>query len=160
ADTGGDAKQPSDAGSDAPITLACNDYCTTLMATCSGANAQFPDTASCVAACNALPPGTTSDTSGNTIGCREHVLATSNDPAATCASAGPTGGGRGPADAGAGVCGVGCESFCDIAMTLCTGTNLQFANSDVCMSACSDDVASLKNPPFSIADTTTNDFGC
>jgi hypothetical protein len=58
-----------------------------------------------------------------------------------------------------GVCGNGCEAFCMAAQAICTGTNKQFADVPTCMSDCAG-YAQVKNPPYSIADVSTNDFGC
>jgi hypothetical protein len=45
-------------------------------------------------------------------------------------------------------------------MTICTGTNLQFANTLVCLDACARFFPAIKSPPYSTADTVNDDFGC
>src|SRR5258708_33128301 len=56
----------------------CTTYCNTIMANCkstTGAsgipvgNQQYTDTQNCLNSCKAIPPGTSADTSGNTLGC-------------------------------------------------------------------------------------------
>jgi hypothetical protein len=105
------------------------------------------------------------DTSGNTLGCRTyHAAAAAGAGAAThCTHAGPTGGDLD--DGAGGTCGDGCVSFCQIAMVACTGANAQYLGSngatpfDECYADCSG-FAVLKTPPYSTADTATDDFGC
>jgi hypothetical protein len=133
------------------------------MTNCTSANAQFSSMASCLATCAAYPVGSPSDTSGNTLGCRAHYAGSlaQATPATYCTVAGPTGGGE-PGDAGSGVtCGGGCDSFCNIQDMICTGTNKQFANIAVCVSTlgCAS-FNPIKSPPYSAADTMTDDFGC
>ena len=120
-DAGTDAGT-TDAGSGAPT---CASYCTTVMANCVGANAQYSSQASCLGACAAFGQGTTGATSGNTLSCRAyHAGASPADPALHCPHAGP---------AGDATCGSNCESFCAIAIAKCAGT---FADAAACTSAC------------------------
>jgi hypothetical protein len=133
------------------------------MANCTGANAQYSSMAGCLGACATYPVGSPSDTSGNTLGCRVHYAGSlaQATPATYCTVAGPTGGGE-PGDAGSGTtCGTGCDSFCAMADAVCNGTNKQFANVSVCMSTlgCAS-YSPIVTPPYSTADTATNDFGC
>jgi hypothetical protein len=69
-------------------------------------------------------------------------------PGTHCPHAGPTGGDSQPADdvkgdagdAGdptPGVCGDGCEAFCNLVMSACTGANQQYGGSkDTCFTTC------------------------
>lgn len=92
-----DAAPPVDAAVDAvPATLDCTSYCGAIQANCTGANAQYKDTAHCLAACTsfATETSTVNDTSGNTLGCRIHYAFDASNPAvaeADCAHAGPAG---------------------------------------------------------------------
>ena len=89
---------------DAPVVITndCAGYCTQMGINCTGDNAQYIDTADCMAQCTALgwAAGTPGAMDGNTIACRiYHSGAPAvGNPADHCPHAGPT---------GAGVCGAG-----------------------------------------------------
>jgi hypothetical protein len=108
-----------------PAVTACDLYCDVMMATCgdSGANAQYPNEAQCLATCAVFPEGTT----GNSLGCRatHAALAATQGVDPHCDHAGP---------AGVGMCGSNCESYCSLMMNICDGT---FASNEACMTACS-----------------------
>ena len=114
----------------------CDDYCTEVMAACTGDNVQYADLSACLAYCGAsgaqLPAGTNDDTTGNTLSCRINAakLAVSEPASAAmhCASAGKT---------GANVCGTWCEAFCHIAPLVCTGANAIYPDTPTCSAACS-----------------------
>src|SRR4051812_35015453 len=84
-----------DAAVGAPVTLGCETYCTEIQANCTGANAQYPDTAHCFATCMSFTVGTgqTTDMSGNTLECRTFHAGTPSitTPATHCVYAGPGG---------------------------------------------------------------------
>jgi hypothetical protein len=107
-----------------PAVTACELYCDVMMATCgdSGANAQYPDEAQCLATCAVFPEGTT----GNSLGCRatHAALAATQGADPHCDHAGP---------AGVGMCGSNCEGYCSLMMNVCDGT---FASNEACMTAC------------------------
>lgn len=90
--SGGDEASPTP--STTP-TVACADYCTDMMATCTGDNAQYESEAACQTACAGFATtGADGDTSGNTLQCREyHLGAAASDPATHCSHAGESGGG-------------------------------------------------------------------
>jgi hypothetical protein len=154
------ADAASDVSIDAPAT-PCGAYCTAIMTSCTGANAQYSSFESCLGACAPIPPGTVNDTSGDTLGCRAHYAALAqSSPATACASAGPTGGGDIVGGGGVvGACGDACEAFCTIAQSVCDNTNKQFADMPTCLGACPS-YTPTQSPPFNTADTTTNDYGC
>lgn len=91
---GGDTKPTIDAPPDS-VPLDCSTYCAEIQANCTGANAQYPDMAHCMATCASFAVGTSkvTDMSGNTLGCRiYHAGAPSMMAAAThCPHAGPAG---------------------------------------------------------------------
>lgn len=111
-----------DAGSSAGP--ACQAYCNAIMTNCTSTtgdsgfpvgNQQYTDVENCLNSCKAMPVGTSSDASGNTLGCRlNHANLAKSDPGMHCPHAGP---------GGAGVCGGDCEGFCQIAMMYCTAAN-------------------------------------
>ena len=112
----------------------CADYCTTVMSSCTGDNAQYADQATCVAYCATwaqLPAGAQTDTSGNTMGCRTYHAgvagAAPGNDAIHCDHAGPTGGN---------VCGTWCENYCHLSQTNCTDGNALYADEPACESAC------------------------
>ena len=93
---GGDDQPAIDAAPDVrSITLDCPSYCAEIQANCTGANAQYPDMAHCIATCASFIVGTSqvTDMSGNTLGCRiYHGGAPSTTaPATHCSHAGPGG---------------------------------------------------------------------
>jgi hypothetical protein len=139
----------------------CADYCKKVTTVCSGeAQRQFGLTPSedpeaafkeCLAFCAGdakLASGSTSDSFGNTIGCRLYhalqaeALLPSLDNCATsetdqaakletligyCRAAGRTGGG---------VCGTPCDNFCHLTQTRCTGDNAAFESVSQCTKTC------------------------
>jgi hypothetical protein len=119
-----DTSNPRDAG-DAAISLDCTSYCTAIQKDCKdmgtgGSNLQYLDDGTCLKMCAAIPLGASTDTSGDTLGCRiYHVgLATkgltsaerTKNLATHCPHAGPY---------GYGGCGGMCEDFCARYVTQC-----------------------------------------
>ncbi|MFT5429594.1 MAG: hypothetical protein ACI9OJ_000265, partial [Myxococcota bacterium] len=114
----------------------CDDYCSALDLACSDSDRQFGSTAACVAYCGTMadiPAGGTSDSSGNTLGCRMlyavkalelvqsgGVCGVSETDVADrkaqvtqfCSQAGKSGGE---------VCGTLCENYCYLAEQRCDG---------------------------------------
>lgn len=110
---------------------SCEDYCTTITANCTGANAQYPDMDACLALCAAASweAGQVGAQAGNTIACRTYhagALATA-DAETHCPHAGPSGGDT---------CGTWCDVYCAINLTMCTGRNAQYADDAACQAAC------------------------
>jgi hypothetical protein len=129
-----DAAPSIDAAIDAPpVTLDCTSYCNAITANCTGANAQYPDTAHCMGACSKFAVGLASDTSGPTLGCHLYHAGTpaAGAPATHCIHAGP---GGAQVNAAAGVCGDACTNFCAIQIAAC-GT-AQYADMAACTQAC------------------------
>ncbi|MDP9000171.1 MAG: hypothetical protein M3O46_08675, partial [Myxococcota bacterium] len=95
--------------------VSCQTYCAAIMASCTGANAQYGSVPECTNACNLLPQGAASDTTGNTVGCRiYHAGLAVTMPSPHCWHAGPY---------GYGVCGGQCESFCTLATGWCSAAS-------------------------------------
>jgi hypothetical protein len=142
------------------VALTCDAYCAEVMTNCTGANAQFTDMATCMGTCAGYPAGALTDTSGNTLGCRlYHGGAPSQaTPAMHCPHAGITGGDKDPTDTNAGACGEACDSFCSVALKVCTGANSQYADMAACMAECKTFKADAAD--FNTSDTSTNDYGC
>ncbi len=63
----------------------CDAFCTIEIATCTGANAQFGGMNECLSACGAWMAGKPTDTSGNTLGCREYHLGVASQSDANAA---------------------------------------------------------------------------
>jgi hypothetical protein len=137
-----DAGPGSDGGRPV-LALNCDTYCTTIMANCTAANAQYSDMNECLGTCSGFPPGAAStETSGNTLGCRIYHAQNAmvlNDAATHCPHAGPAGG---KVDS-AGVCGDPCVSFCALEEKICgtdaapvTGVTKRYASTAACMTAC------------------------
>jgi hypothetical protein len=111
----------------------CTDYCAAIETNCS-TFPQYPTPESCAEICAAFEPGTAPDTAMNTLECRVYhtgAAASMADP--HCMHAGPLGGG---VDAGNG-CGMDrCEAFCQIAIAVCDGNDVQWGTEAECMTDC------------------------
>lgn len=108
----------------------CEDYCTEINANCTGGNVQYGTQEECLAACGAMPRGQDTDTTGDTLGCRNYHLGfTGGDPALHCAHAGPSGGGA---------CGNWADVLCRQVTQSCTGDNKQFDSQGECSGLMSD----------------------
>ena len=123
-----DAVAPVDAG---PVAPTCEQYCTAIMANCTGAMSQYKDEATCLSTCKDIakfPVGTADDKGGNTVGCRTyHAGAAKGDAKLHCPHAGPTGGN---------VCGNWCENYCHLSKTNCSGDLSLYKDDLACMDAC------------------------
>jgi hypothetical protein len=103
---------------------------------------QYTTMMNCLNACKAFPMGAASDTSGNSLGCRQyHANLAKMDPATHCPHAGP---------GGAGTCGSNCDGYCQIATMYCTDSNMAKVYSSVsdCTMTCGQ---FPDNVPYSIA---------
>lgn len=158
---GGDSGGGDSGGGDSGGAPDCNAYCSEVMTNCTAANAQYASMQSCLGVCAAFPVGKLGDMMGNTLGCREYHggAPAMSTPATHCTHAGITGGDENVGDTTPGVCGEGCDSFCTVAQAVCTGGNQQWADKAACMTDCKQ-FPNVQNPPYSTADTGTDDFGC
>jgi hypothetical protein len=139
---------------DAPTgggTPSCADYCADITANCTAANGQYFDNmdggmAACMTSCAGFDVGAGTDTSGNTLGCRAyHAGAAMGDPATHCTHAGP---------GGDTACGMNCEGFCAVAMSVCGST---YADEAACMTECATFDATVK---YNTTVTSGNNFAC
>jgi hypothetical protein len=116
-------------GPPATYSVACQSYCMTMQANCTGANAAYDDMETCQRYCNEAGWPTTGNgrNTDNSLECRAYyanVAATVPVMAPNaCAYAGPSGGN---------VCGTRCEDFCTALSALCPTTS----HLDTCMSTC------------------------
>lgn len=138
-----------DGGSD---PLSCDNYCTTIMANCTGpANQQYGSMADCMTSCQQYPLGEAfGDTGDNTLGCRAyHATGAMSLPDVHCRHAGP---------GGDGVCGANCAGFCTLVLGSCTGSNAQY-NGDMttCLNSCN---SFATMPSYSASATSGNSFAC
>jgi hypothetical protein len=124
----------SDTNSSDP-NLNCGNYCNVITSACTTTNTQFNflDNTNCLNFCNTVawtPGAIDSVNTGNTLGCRiAHAqLAASPGPASVhCWHAGPTGGK---------VCGSYCDTYCQLALEACTGSNQLYPDAATCATAC------------------------
>ncbi len=140
---GGDPTGGGGEGAGSPV-LSCDTYCATIMEACDG-NIQYPDEASCQAACATFQEGEYSDPDAS-LGCHQyHADAALADPGVHCGHAGPT---------GDDTCGTPCENFCQIAPGVCPDV---FANEATCVKVCD----SFEVGEFSVSPPATGDtLGC
>jgi hypothetical protein len=139
----GNGGTPANGGGGGAQALDCATYCTDQLKNCKTDLAQFSDMTSCMAVCSSYPVGKVSDMAGDTLGCRTYhtdVAGMSAMNAKThCWHGGPTGGDADNTDSAEGICGDGCEAFCNLEKTACgfgTTGNAQYADNATCMTAC------------------------
>jgi hypothetical protein len=106
----------------APVVLDCEQYCEWMDASCTAANAQYPDEAQCLQSCAAFPT-TAGD---NSLACRIGFAALASTDAANCDAAGP---------AGIGECGTPCEAYCNLMLAYCPH-EADGASLNACMTEC------------------------
>ena len=148
------------------LTLDCPTYCTTIQATCTGANSQYSDMAHCTGTCGEFDVGASTDTGGqNTLGCRlyhaQNAMLTM-DTATHCPHAGPVGA---KVDATTGVCGADpCTDFCTLDTKTCgtdaapvTGVTNHYTDMAACMTACA---GFDKTTAYSSAAPNKNTLAC
>lgn len=155
--TGSNAGTGGTTGMDSGTNSAqCQDYCTTIMANCTGgessltSNQQYGSIDNCLAVCKAFPIGTASDTSGNTLGCRNyhaHAAATAG-AALHCPHAGP---------GGDGMCGDVCEGYCQIAQMFCVGSAKIYSSEADCMTTCNETPGDMR---FNISIQSGDEKAC
>lgn len=127
---GGAAAGGSNGGSNGGSSL-CDEYCTTVMANCTGEHAVYQSLPTCQGVCAELAPGSRDDRSGNTVGCRLRNAINAKDlaePADHCPVAGP---------GGFGVCGSDCESYCLLFSKICDAAfGQKFEDAVACQLEC------------------------
>jgi hypothetical protein len=119
------------------VALNCDDYCAKNLAVCIDNHAQYIDVATCKSMCAKLNVGKSSDTSGDTLGCRAYHTGAAGglnpgstpDPNTHCTHSGPFGGN---------VCGDSrCSDWCELALAQCSGvTGVPFTDTTSCMTIC------------------------
>jgi hypothetical protein len=131
-------------------TPNCSTYCTAIMSACTSSSAQYTNLAECNAACAAFPVGTSADVSGNTLGCRQHLVpTTAGATAASCAAAGPSGGN---------VCGTDpCVPYCALMASDCPTA---FSTASGCMQACANYAAASGNYSSDASGLTNHSVYC
>jgi hypothetical protein len=71
----------------------CEQYCSIIQTNCIGDNLEYLDMPTCLAMCQHLEPGATTDTQQDSLGCRTyHANNAATDPGFHCRHAGPLGG--------------------------------------------------------------------
>jgi hypothetical protein len=119
------------AGAPPTSLAACTNYCTKIMANCTGVNQQYSDMANCMKVCTFMPGGVPADDGVNTAYCRANAAtAAAMDTAAVkskCFAAGPL---------SYGACGSDCDLFCATALSYC-GAAAGYKSMDDCNTICS-----------------------
>jgi hypothetical protein len=139
-----DAPPPIDAAPDAAtLALDCPTYCANIKANCTGLNTQYFDDTHCMATCAKFPLGASTDTSGNTLGCRiyhANNAKVTSMPDVHCPHAGPGGAAISNAATPPAVCGDACTNFCTLEIAACglsgAAATGQYASMTACMTAC------------------------
>jgi hypothetical protein len=162
ADTGSGTDGATDTGTTGGATVpTCSEFCDLSIASCgaSGANAQFANKGQCTRACDALPPGTGNETSGNSVSCRTYHAGVAGQPgnaAVHCPHSGFSGGGT---------CGDRCQAFCQIVTDLCVPPLAKpFASLADCVAACGTDAGfpgfDVTQGEYDVAQSTKNNLNC
>jgi hypothetical protein len=106
----------------------CPEYCGLVQSVCTADFAQYTSEPVCLAVCEGFPPGNPEDQLGNSAACRRFQAIQAQENSSTfCGAAGPT---------GDDVCGAQCESFCSLAMELCTDDLAQWPDIPSCITDC------------------------
>ncbi len=110
----------------------CDRYCNAVQTSCTDASGfqQYKSMELCLKICGQLDPGSESDDSGNTVGCRLHYANSAGvggELESNCPAAGP---------GGNGVCGTNCEGLCKVDLTSCTANNATYDSQQTCLTAC------------------------
>jgi hypothetical protein len=111
----------------ATASPACTEYCNTVMANCTDANAQYVSLPVCLADCSHFPLEGPDKNFGNSVQCRQYeatLAGTSGEPDDSCSAAGPD---------GDPVCGSACDSYCGLIMPICPTA---FGSSAECLHDC------------------------
>ncbi len=132
--------------------LTCDTYCDAIAASCTATELQYGSRDACMGLCATFPVGTTGDTTGNTLGCRIHMLTLLDGAEGTCAAAGPSGtnaaGGDQCAD-------TECDTFCNSALQVCPTDFTSLAD---CTSKCT--ALPICTKPYEVpSDTCIPDYG-
>lgn len=132
-------------GSDGATAASCDDYCASIMASCTGALTQYYDLPSCLASCALFPPGEPGADSGDSLACRvTHAALAVDEPDPHCRHAGPSGGG---------VCGIPCDAYCDLVIPVCD----LYADDAACMETCA---GFPESGMYSIRESRKNNVEC
>jgi len=121
-----------DAGAPVGPEPDCATYCDQVMASCTGAHAQYVSGIQCHQLCQHMTAGDAGDMENNTLACRQYYA---GSPARTsagdyCLAAGPFGGG---------VCGDRCSAFCAFTLGACSpdaGKDAPYESYSACQTAC------------------------
>jgi hypothetical protein len=122
----------------------CTDYCSRVMSKCTGSLKVYDRNEECMGVCALMDPGDRlKGSQGNTLACRQELLATSFEPTTECALVGPGG--------HDGQCGSDCEAFCSLRQQVCSGVPGQedqpdLQSSDECLRECGALAAQPFNP--------------
>jgi hypothetical protein len=121
---GGGSVIDAAAGFDGAVAAGCDEYCASIMTSCTGALTQYYDLEECLASCALFPPGEPGTESGDSLACRvTHAALAVDEPDPHCRHAGPSGGD---------VCGVPCDAYCDLVMAVCD----LYPDDGACMETC------------------------
>ncbi len=123
-DGGGSAIDATPGGSDGQAAASCDEYCASIMASCTDELAQYRDLATCLASCALFPAGEPGADSGDSLACRvTHAALAVDEADPHCRHAGPSGGG---------VCGAPCDAYCDLMQGVCE----LYSDDAECMETC------------------------
>ena len=109
----------------------CDQYCDSIVASCTGPNQEYIDGATCRVFCQVFDPGPQGDTTSDSLACRMHYAAlATKDPNLHCKHAGPL---------GTGTCGKSqCAAYCSLNVGICNTLNQTpaYTSEADCIAAC------------------------
>jgi hypothetical protein len=110
-----------------PVSSQCEEYCTTVMANCTGQYQVYSGMETCLGVCKLLPAGDELEPiDNNSVACRKRQAGLANtEPDYYCPRAGP---GGGP------TCGTNCQGYCTLLKAACPDTAAPLTN---CEQSCS-----------------------
>jgi hypothetical protein len=131
----------------------CKAYCAIELLACTGDLAQYQSQDECMKVCEALPPGTNDDETGNSVGCRRYhsFNATTLGADLHCSHSGPTGDGHcGADDLDKGYTG-NCDSYCTLLAAACPSEfDNEMGSAEKCMASCIDLPEATANKKYSV----------
>jgi hypothetical protein len=105
----------------------CKDYCSTVLANCTGEYAVYNDMPGCLGFCRHLDAGASVEPEPNTVACRARQAEfAEREPEVHCKAAGP---------GGNGVCGSDCDAYCQVYPEVCPDT-YEYPDTKSCLKAC------------------------
>jgi hypothetical protein len=134
--------------------LTCDAFCASVLANCTDDNEVYDTSESCMSACEAWAVGSSTDMTGDTLGCRtSYAKGAQSNPGNDCAKTGADGGGVCVEATGDPTC----TEYCNKVMSACTDNSVQYGSAAECLDFCKETGAWEKGER---GDEDVNTIGC